>query len=134
MTPTQPIANKPAAGFKEAKVFDTPSWAHWLVFSLSLSGISTIFVLSAIAALRDDFEFFPPPNKQSWQHKTFLGLFRLYIYPLIILTMLVFEPLEGTRVWVQYGVGSLLLLIGFGMAIRITLYMGGAMLSVKSLV
>ena len=105
-------------------MFDVPSWAHWLAFGLSLSGISAIFVLSAIAALRDEFQFFPPPNKQSWQHKTFLGLFRLYLYPLIVLTLLVFEPLEGTRAWAQYGVGSLLLLIGFGMAIRITLYMG----------
>ena len=105
-------------------MFDAPLWARWLAFSFSLSGISTIFVLSAIAALRDDFEFFPPPNKQSWQHKTFLSLFRLYLYPLIILTMLVFEPLEGTRAWAQYSIGGLLLLIGFGMAIPITLYMG----------
>lgn len=105
-------------------MLDVPSWAHWLAFGLSLSGILAIFVLSAIAAFRDDFEFFPPSNKQSWQHKTFLGLFRLYLYPLIILTMLVFEPLEGTRAWTQYSVGGVLLLIGFGMAVRITLYMG----------
>jgi len=71
-------------------MFDVPSWAHWLALGLSLSGVMAIFVLSAIGSLRDDFQFFPPPSKKSWQHKTFLGLFRLYLYPLIILTMLVY--------------------------------------------
>jgi len=105
-------------------MFDVTSWAPWLAFGLSLSGIAAIFGLSVMAAVREDFQFFPPPNKQSWQHKTFLGLFRLFLYPLVVLTFLVFDPPEGTRAWVQYGVGGLLLLIGFGMAVRITLYMG----------
>ena len=101
-----------------------PVWTSWAAFGLSLTGALAIFVLSALSALRSDFQFFPPPKKDSWQHKTFLALFRLYLYPLIGLSVLIFKPLEGTHAWAQYTVAGLLLLIGFGMAIRITLYMG----------
>jgi len=105
-------------------MIDLPIWMTWAAFGLSLTGALAIFGLSALSVLRSDFQFFPPPNKNSWQHKAFLGLFRLYLYPLIGLTVFVFAPLEGARAWAQYGIGGVLLLIGFGMAIRITLYMG----------
>jgi len=105
-------------------MIDLPLWMSWAVFGFSLAGVLAIFVFSALSAFGPKFQFFPPPSKYSWQHRTFLALFRLYLYPLIGLTVLVFEPLEGTRAWIQYTVGGLLLLIGFGMAIRITLYMG----------
>lgn len=105
-------------------MIDLPDWTIWTSFGLSLTGASAIFGLSAMAALRPDFQFFPPPSKKSWQHRAFLALFRLYLYPLIALTVLVFSPLEGLRAWAQYGAGGALLLIGFGMAIRVTLYMG----------
>lgn len=105
-------------------MIDVPVWMIWSAFCLSLTGALAIFGLSARSAWRSDFQFFPPPSKASWQHRTFLALFRLYLYPLIGLSLLVFEPLDGTRAWVQYGVGVVLLLIGFGMAIRITLYLG----------
>lgn len=105
-------------------MIDLPVWMTWTAFGLSLTGALSIFGLSAVAALRSDFQFFPPPSKRSWQHRTFLALFRLYLYSLIALTVFVFAPLEGPYALVQYGVGGALLLIGFGMAIRITLYMG----------
>jgi len=105
-------------------MIDLPEWMTWTAFTLSITGAIAIFGLSAISALRTDFQFFPPPSKQSWQHRAFLALFRLYLYPLIGLTVMLFQPLEGTRALVQYGVGGVLLLIGFGMAVRITLYMG----------
>lgn len=105
-------------------MFDLPIWMTWLAFGLSLTGALAIFGLSAWAALHPNFHFFPPPSKQSWQHWAFLALFRLYLYPLIALTLFVFAPLEGSRAWVQYSLGGVLLLIGLGMAIRITLYMG----------
>ena len=53
-----------------------------------------------------------------------MALFRLYLYPLILLTVLIFSPLAGIRALAQYVVGGIALLVGFGMAIRITLYMG----------
>jgi len=52
-------------------------------------------------------------------------LFRMYLYPLIVLTALQFEMLEGMRAIVQYGIGGALLFIGFGLAFRIT-FAGGA--------
>ena len=105
-------------------MFELPSWSHWLAFGFSLMGVLTIFALSAISALHGDFQFFPPPSKQSWQHKAFLALFRLFLYPLIVLTILVFEPPIDTSIWWKYFIGGVLILIGFGMAFRITFQMG----------
>ena len=51
-------------------------------------------------------------------------LFRIYLYPLIVLTALQFEMLEGMKAVIQYGIGGVLLLFGFGLAFRITLAMG----------
>ena len=105
-------------------MIDLPEWMTWAAFTLSITGAVAIFGFSALSALRTDFQFFPPPSKQSWQHRAFLALFRLYLYPLICLSVIVFQPLGGTRALMQYGVGGVLLLIGFGMAVRITLFMG----------
>jgi len=105
-------------------MIDLPIWTEWAAFGLSLSGATAIFALSALTILRRDFQFFPPPSKQSLQHTAFLALFRLYLYPLIALTALTFQPIEGARAWTQYAAGGLFLLVGFGFAIRITLQMG----------
>jgi len=105
-------------------MLDVPEWFHWLAFSLSLTGVIVIFALSAISVMRGDFHFFPPPSKESWQHKAFLALFRLFLYPLIVLTVFVFEPPSHNRLLWQYVIGGFLIAIGFGMAIRITLQMG----------
>ena len=105
-------------------MIDLPDWITWAAFGLSLSGALVIFGLSALSAMRSNFQFFPPPSKQSWQHTAFLALFRLYLYPLIILTALTFQRLEGMRAWTKYAVGGLFLVIGFGFAVRITLQMG----------
>lgn len=105
-------------------MIDLPVWTTWAAFGVSLSGALAIFGLSALSALRPDFKFFPPPSKTSWQRKTFLILFRLFLYPLITLTVMTFEPLEGARAWVQYLIGGLLFITGIGMAFIITLQMG----------
>ena len=70
-------------------MIDVPVWMIWSAFGLSLTGALAIFGLSARSAWRSDFQFFPPPSKASWPHRTFLALFRLYLYPLIGLTLLV---------------------------------------------
>lgn len=51
-------------------------------------------------------------------------LFRGYLYPLIALTALQFELLDGNRALWQYGAGAVLFLLGFGLAFRITFDMG----------
>ena len=96
----------------------------WVLFSVSLSSITSIFALAAIAALRSEFQFFPPPNKRSWQHRIFITLFRLFLYPLVALTVVAFEPLSDGGSMLHYGIGGLLLLVGFGLAVWITLQMG----------
>lgn len=99
-------------------------WTLWFSFGLSLTAILIIYAISLFAAIRDDFDFFPPPSKQSWQHKAFLTLFRLFVYPLVILTALVFDPDQYILGWWQFMGGAILSFMGFGMATRITLQMG----------
>lgn len=51
-------------------------------------------------------------------------LFRAFLYPLIALSFVEFERLEGLRAIVQYGAGVVLFFTGFGLALRITFEMG----------
>ncbi|MCK0097819.1 phosphatidylethanolamine N-methyltransferase family protein [Qipengyuania sp. S6317L1] len=97
---------------------------EWALFSVSLGSIILIFALAVVSAFRSEFQFFPPPSKQSWQHRTFLLLFRLFLYPLIALTVIAFEPVPRTDFALRYGFGGLLFVCGFGMAFWITLNMG----------
>lgn len=95
-----------------------------IAFWISLASTGLIFLLAFASVMRPKFRFWPPPSKESWQHRTFMLLFRGYLYPLIALTALQFEPLDGTRALCQYGAGAVLLLLGFGLAFRITFDMG----------
>ena len=97
--------------------------SHFLSF-VSLVSVGIIFALSLISLFNDDFQFWPPPIKKSWQHRTFMLLFRGFLYPLIILTVLKFDLLNGTRALIQYAVGTVLLVTGFGLAFWITRRMG----------
>ena len=94
----------------------------WVSFGLSMIGGISIFALSILATVKHDFQFFPPPSKQSWQHKTFIILFRLYLYPLIALSVI--NLLQDRPTIFQYGIGMPLLFIGFGLAFWITFKMG----------
>jgi protein-S-isoprenylcysteine O-methyltransferase Ste14 len=94
------------------------------LFGVSLAAVLTIFLLAMLSNLTGRFEFWPPPASKSWQHRTFLLLFRLFLYPLLALTVLEYEFASDTLgLWRQF-VGGLLLLVGFGLAFRITLQMG----------
>lgn len=95
-----------------------------IAFWVSLVSASLILVLSSASAAISRFQFWPPPGKDAWQHKTFMILFRGYLYPLIALTALRFDLLEGPQAVAQYSVGITLFVIGFGLAFRITFGMG----------
>jgi len=95
-----------------------------IAFALSATAVTCILLLSLAAAVSKKFQFWPPPSGESWQHRTFMTLFRVFLYPLIALTVLKFELLDGTRAIAQYSAGAGLLLIGFGLAFRITFQMG----------
>ena len=99
-------------------------WLHWSLFTLSLASIAAIYALSFLALSRSDFQFFPPPSKRSWQHRTFMLLFRLFLYPLIALSIVTFEPAAESGSLMRYGSGATLFTIGFGLALWITLQMG----------
>ena len=105
-------------------MIEASAWLEWTTFGLSGSGAVAIFVLSAVSAYGPNFKFFPPPSKDSWQHGMFLGLFRLFLYPLIALTIFILRPGDGNLGWGQILLGGGLLILGFGLAFRITLQMG----------
>ena len=91
------------------------------------------FFVSAVCALallflgladwfRDDFTFWPPPEKGSWQDRTFIWLFRGMLYSLIILSIREFS-LADRSTW-SLICGVILLVAGFGTAIASTLNLG----------
>lgn len=105
-------------------MLNAPSWIELLIFGLSALAATAIFALSAFSAMHPDFRFFPPPSKHSWQHKAFLALFRIYLYPLIALSVLLLPTVTSFTGWVKLAIGLTLIIAGFGMAFRITFCMG----------
>lgn len=95
-----------------------------IVFLVSLLSVTSIFALSAVSMKVEGFEFFPPPSKESWQHRSFKLLFRGFVYPLVVLTILAFEFSTAPFAIARYVFGAVLLIIGFGLAFRITFSMG----------
>ncbi len=105
-------------------MIDFPTIIEWFLFVTSVFSINAIFLLSLIAILTQKFQFFPPPKKQSWQLRTFMVLFRMFIYPLVGLSIFFFKPLEDDNALLQYGIGLILIMVGFGLAFWITFQMG----------
>lgn len=95
-----------------------------IAFLVSLLSVISIFSLSAVSLKVEGFQFFPPPSKGSWQHRSFKLLFRGFVYPLIVLTILAFEFSTAPFPIARYVFGTGLLIIGFGLAFRITFSMG----------
>ena len=93
-------------------------------FGISVLAVSAIFTLAAVSKLSGGFEFWPPPAAKTWQHRTFLVLFRLFLYPLVVLSFLEFQIANEATGLSRQAVGGLLFVIGFGLALRITLQMG----------
>lgn len=75
-----------------SRMFDVPAFVPVLAFVVPLGAIGAIFALGGTALVRPDFDFFPPPSKESWQHKAFMSLFRLFVYPLLALSVIAFDP------------------------------------------
>lgn len=91
-----------------------------VVFFLGLGSIGAVTVLSIAPRFVDGLEFWPPPSTESWQHRVFRILFRTFFVCLIILSYLEFEPHDSWR----YVVGGGLLVLGFGLALLWTGYLG----------
>lgn len=101
-----------------------PSSAAVILFAISASSICAIIILSAFAALTGKFKFFPPPSNKGWQQRTFMTLFRLFLYPLLALSLLFFETVSPASALLQYGIGIPLFIVGFSLAFWITFQMG----------
>ena len=97
-------------------MFDT------VVYILSAVALLSTAGLSLFAFLRPGAEFWPPPNSEGWQHRSFRLLFRVFFIGLLILS---FVDFGGARTfdW-RYIVGIPLLLVGFGLALYWTNYLG----------
>lgn len=95
-----------------------------IAFSISLFSVISIFVLSAMSMRWKNLQFFPPPSRGTWQHWLFKLLFRSFVYPLAVLSFLVVEFSSGPMAIGRYVIGSALLIIGFGLAFKITFSMG----------
>jgi protein-S-isoprenylcysteine O-methyltransferase Ste14 len=95
-----------------------------ILFGISLGAVGIILLLSLVATAKNNFQFWPPPSKESWQHRSFLILFRCFLYPLIILSVLEFDVSEMATRYVAVAIGGILFCMGFGFAVRITLDMG----------
>lgn len=92
-----------------------------IAFCVSLIAGMILIVLSLLSAASRTFEFFPPPNKKSWQHRTFMGLFRVFVYLLIGLSIFEFRTPEDP---IKIAIGAVFMIAGFGVAFLITIQMG----------
>lgn len=91
-----------------------------IVFIIGFTALFTTVLLSSARIVKSDFEFWPPPSADSWQHGTFRTLFRVFFSSLVILSVADFTP---GSVW-RYLPGALLLMIGFGFALNWTGFLG----------
>ena len=105
-------------------MFDIPAFVPIVTFLVSLVAIGAIFALGGTALAKPDFEFFPPPSKESWQHEAFIYLFRLFVYPLVALSVMTFDPSRASLASPSFMAGVLLIPLGFGLAFWITGRMG----------
>ncbi len=92
-----------------------------IIFGIALVSATTIVILSSLKLVSQTFEFWPPPSPSSWQSRTFRTLFRIFFFSLVALSIVDFDGMQAT--WL-YVVGGSLLLLGFGFALRWTNFLG----------
>jgi len=95
-----------------------------LFFTVSFTAGMSIFLLAFIALFSKKYQFWPPPESGSWQHKLFLFLFRLMFYCLVLLSFFDYNTINGVNEELRFALSLPLLLIGFGTAFYLTFYMG----------
>lgn len=98
-------------------------WSY-ILFYCGLLAVLSLALISAAAHFSKKFQFYPPPKRERWQHPTFMFLFRLFYYSLIVLTILEFQIQKHDFAFLVYGLGGLFIILGFGFAFKITIDMG----------
>ena len=94
------------------------------IFLISIVAGLSILVLTLISVLSREFQFWPPPSTDTWQHRTILILIRVLFLGLVILSFQDYNSLEATNLWLRYVVGLPLLVLGFGAAFHATFVLG----------
>ena len=97
-----------------------------VVFVISLAAITVIAVAGLASVLMPGWQFWPPPDLSSGQHRLFWWSFRVYFVGLVTLSVFDFAPLAEGTWWWRIGVGVFLLVFGFGLALCGTGQLGWA--------
>ena len=92
-----------------------------IFFGIALLSVLVVVILSNLKLVLRTFEFWPPPNPSSWQSRVFRTLFRVFFFSLIAISIMDFDRTQTP--W-HYFIGTFLLLIGFGFALRWTNFLG----------
>lgn len=95
-----------------------------IVFYIALLSIAAILILSLLAFVSDNFSFFPPPSRDSWQYRVFWILFRLMFIGLLYLSYSEFSPQPFFSSQLRYFFWLPLLALGFGAATIISAKLG----------
>ena len=95
-----------------------------LVFSVSLLSALLILVLLLISVVTKQYQFWPPPERGSWQFHTFWCLYRVVFAGILILSFIDFNKLAILNHPLRLYLGVLLAALGFSLAFYITFYLG----------
>ena len=93
-----------------------------LVYIVTVTAGVAFVGLSLATLITSCIQFWPPPSAGSWQHKTFRGLFRVFFVGLVVLSVMTFDT--HTTSTFQYAIGIPLLVVGFGLALHWTGFLG----------
>ena len=95
-----------------------------LIFVVSVFSTCLLLVFSLLSLMSENFDFFPPPSKSSWQYCLFWVLFRLMFLGLVVLSFSSFNTISGIATWLRFFVGVPLLILGFGVATYLSIKLG----------
>lgn len=95
-----------------------------LIFVISILSIISILIASALSLTRKEIEFFPPPNKKSWQYLLFWSLFRVMFIGLTFLSVSSFNSAPFVNAWFRYLAWLPIMLLGFGSATYLSMKLG----------
>jgi protein-S-isoprenylcysteine O-methyltransferase Ste14 len=95
-----------------------------IAFLISIFSILTISMLSIISMKSEKLDFFPPPQKDTWQYKVFWLLFRIMFLGVVFLSVADFNSLQYVSTIFRFGVGLPLLVVGFSAAFYLSAILG----------
>jgi len=95
-----------------------------LIFGFAFVCTVLILILAVSSLFSKSFQFWPPPEKSSWQYYTFWVLFRLLFISIIFLSIFDFNTIDFWQHPSRFYIGFILSLVGFSLAFYITYYLG----------